>query len=103
MELEKKLTMKSLSSENEFQGMKEAECETNDFHANEIMDLFSLKKTTKRLFLASEEIYFSLHYEIIKFTSEVEYFNEKNSDLFKDLLSKITESIQKVLPDSSVI
>ena len=75
-------------------------------HENEFHDYFynenNLKKYNKLNFLCSDDIYFNLHNEIIKFSSEVEEFNEKNKNLFKDLLEKMTESIQKILPDSIV-
>lgn len=81
---------------------KDADCDTNEIHLNEINEIFIQKKNFKKNFLTADEISLNLHNEIIKFTLEVEEFNQKYNPLFKELIEKMTEAIQKVLPDSFV-
>lgn len=78
------------------------ETETSDLHSMEVHDHFYGKSSSRKNFLSSEEIQINLHNEIVTFSSEIEEFNEINKTLFKDLIDKMTEAIQKILPDSIV-
>lgn len=105
LELEKKKLIQRSSSSLENYDVpmcKDAECDTKDIHSHEINEIFIQKKNFKKNFLTVDEISPNLHNEIIKFTLEVEEFNQKYNPLFKELIEKITEAIQKVLPDSFV-
>ena len=81
---------------------EDKECDFSDLHSMEVHDDIYSKPATRRTFLNSEEIQMTLHNEIVMFSAEIEEFNERNKALFKDLIDKMTEAIQKILPDSIV-
>lgn len=108
MELEKRLNAKKQkifynNNSSDLKIYQNKYSDTSDLHLEEISECFSSQKNVHKNFLLSEEICSNLHIEIVKFSTEVEEFNERNKSLFKDLIEKISEAIQKVLPDSVVI
>ena len=109
MELEEKLRNKKMRSKEEILTnvsenvcFEDKQCDTSDIHSMEVYELFYSKPSTRRTFLHSDEIQLSLHNEIVMFSMEIEEFNQKKKGIFKDLIDKMTEEIQKILPDSIV-
>ena len=109
MELEEKINMRKMRSKEEILTnisenvlFEDKECDTSDIHSMEVNELFYSKPSTRRTFLHSEEIQLSLHNEIVMFAMEIEDYNQKKKAIFKDLIDKMTEEIQKILPESLV-
>lgn len=109
MELEEKLNLRKMRSKEEILTnvsenvcFEDKECDTSDIHSLEVNELFYSKASTRRIFLHSEEIQLSLHNEIVMFAMEIEDYNQKKKGIFKDLIEKMTDEIQKILPESIV-
>lgn len=92
-----------VTSETDNIGSNSQGIDTSDLHLYEVQNYFFSKQLMRKIFLNSDDIQMSLHNEIVIFAGEIEDMNERNKGIFRDLIEKMTEAIQKILPDSLVI